>query len=154
MARWRGQNKEGVDLGVIRSFLPTTPAQRLRSTEADVQWIVDVRTRNWKTPARKLAFAAILHALAKHKVDFVLVGGLSAVLHGSPMATFDVDVIVADRPENLARLDDARRELSESGRADALDVKALDGPESYVDIKGNCPVLNLGRGFRVMDSET
>ena len=53
----------------------------------------------------------ILDELARHGVDFVLVGGLAAQTHGNTRMTNDVDVIPAPDPENLARLADALHAL-------------------------------------------
>lgn len=53
----------------------------------------------------------ILDELARHDVDFVLVGGLAAQTHGSTRMTNDVDVIPAPDPENLSRLANALRAL-------------------------------------------
>jgi hypothetical protein len=53
----------------------------------------------------------LLQALDRHGVDFVLVGGLAGVAHGSSYPTFDLDVAYArDRP-NLGRLVDALRDI-------------------------------------------
>ncbi len=49
-------------------------------------------------------FLAILRILAKHRVDFIVVGGVCAVLHGAPISTFDLDVVHSRQPENLRRL--------------------------------------------------
>ena len=43
----------------------------------------------------ELDIEAILRALAGHGVDFIVVGGVCAVLHGAPVATFDLDALVA-----------------------------------------------------------
>lgn len=53
----------------------------------------------------------ILEELAKHEVDFVLVGGMAAQTHGNTRMTNDVDVIPEPDPRNLARLADALRAL-------------------------------------------
>src|ERR1700733_12788319 len=47
---------------------------------------------------------ATLRALSEGRVDFILVGGLSAVLSGAPVHTYDVDVVHSREPENVARL--------------------------------------------------
>jgi hypothetical protein len=39
------------------------------------------------------------------------VGGVSAVLHGAPVTTFDLDIVHARDPENIARLSAALKEL-------------------------------------------
>jgi predicted nucleotidyltransferase len=48
--------------------------------------------------------AGTLRALREGGVDFILVGGLSAVLNGAPVNTYDVDVVHSREPENVARL--------------------------------------------------
>ncbi len=53
----------------------------------------------------------IFDELARHEVDFVLVGGMAAQTHGNTRMTNDVDVIPAPDPENLARLADALHAL-------------------------------------------
>jgi hypothetical protein len=53
----------------------------------------------------------IFDALAAHGVDFVLIGGLAGVAHGSSYPTYDVDIAYARDPENLEKLAAALREL-------------------------------------------
>jgi predicted nucleotidyltransferase len=45
----------------------------------------------------------ILRALADAKVDFILVGGMSAVLRGATINTYDIDIVHARNKENLDR---------------------------------------------------
>ena len=49
-------------------------------------------------------FLEILRTLSEYKVDFIVVGGVCAVLHGAPMATFDLDVVHSRSTDNLKRL--------------------------------------------------
>jgi hypothetical protein len=56
-------------------------------------------------------FAKILETLAKHKVEFIVVGGVCAVLLGAPVTTFDLDIVHARDSENLGRLQKALKEL-------------------------------------------
>ena len=46
----------------------------------------------------------LVRALAEAGVDFVVLGGLAAVLDGAPIATLDVDVVHSREPANLDRL--------------------------------------------------
>ena len=46
----------------------------------------------------------ILPILVRGKVDFILVGGMAAILHGSARVTFDVDVVYDRSPANIRRL--------------------------------------------------
>lgn len=49
-------------------------------------------------------FIKILRTLSKHNVQFIIVGGVCAVLHGAPVTTFDLDVVHARDADNLERL--------------------------------------------------
>lgn len=53
----------------------------------------------------------MLRVLRAHKVDFVVVGGVCAALHGSPISTEDLDVVHARTEDNLDSLEAALREL-------------------------------------------
>lgn len=50
-------------------------------------------------------------ALARHRVQYVVVGGLALNLHGVERATMDVDLVVALDPSNVAAAFDAFEEL-------------------------------------------
>ena len=47
---------------------------------------------------------ALLEGLLEAGVDFVLVGGLAAVVQGAPVTTMDVDIVHNRSPENIAKL--------------------------------------------------
>ena len=47
---------------------------------------------------------AILEGLMEAGVDFILVGGLAAVVQGAPVTTMDVDIVHSQSPENIAKL--------------------------------------------------
>ena len=49
----------------------------------------------------------ILSLLAKHDVDFVVVGGYAVAAYGSSLVTQDVDICCDFSPENLMRLQEA-----------------------------------------------
>lgn len=49
-------------------------------------------------------YREIFEHLTRYHVDFIVICGVAAALHGSPMATFDVDVCTTFEPENLARI--------------------------------------------------
>jgi hypothetical protein len=56
-------------------------------------------------------FLEILRTLSENKVDFIVVGGVCAVLHGAPMTTFDLDVVHSRSADNLKRLLSALKTL-------------------------------------------
>lgn len=62
----------------------------------------------------------ILAVLAGFNVDYVMIGGLAAALHGSDMVTTDIDITPEAGEANLARLSDALRALHARIRSDAL----------------------------------
>src|SRR6266478_3699191 len=47
---------------------------------------------------------AALRQLCESEVQFILVGGLAAVLNGAPIQTFDVDLVFSREPANIDRL--------------------------------------------------
>lgn len=49
----------------------------------------------------------VYSSLLKHKVKYVTIGGIAAILHGVPRATFDLDILIEATPENAQRLLDA-----------------------------------------------
>lgn len=52
-------------------------------------------------------FERLLRALAEHDVDFVIIGGIALVLHGSARVTQALDICYARDDENLRRLSQA-----------------------------------------------
>jgi hypothetical protein len=46
----------------------------------------------------------LLQALRRADVDFILIGGMAAIVHGSARLTFDLDILYRRVPENYPRL--------------------------------------------------
>lgn len=59
----------------------------------------------------KFDFKAILRTLNHYQVDFIVIGGVCATLHGAPVFTFDIDIVYSREAENLLRLEAALTEL-------------------------------------------
>ncbi len=55
--------------------------------------------------------SSLLATLRRNGVRFVLVGGVAAVVEGAPVSTFDLDIVHARDPRNVARLLEALGEL-------------------------------------------
>jgi hypothetical protein len=104
----------------------------------------------------------ILAALRSHGVNYVLVGGLAAAAHGSPLETDDVDVCLAPDDENLDRLGLSLLDLGadpvpdDTGDADRvsfnttagrLDCLELGG--RYSELSWNATDIDVGRGLNV-----
>jgi hypothetical protein len=49
-------------------------------------------------------FLPILRILGKHAVNFIVVGGVAAVVQGAPIMTLDLEVLYSTEPGNLSRL--------------------------------------------------
>jgi len=56
-------------------------------------------------------FQAMLEVLGNHGVEFIVIGGVSAVLNGAEVATWDLDIVHKRAPDNLPRLLAALEEL-------------------------------------------
>jgi len=48
--------------------------------------------------------SALLAQLCDAGVEFIVVGGAAAVIHGAPITTNDLDIVHQRTPENVARL--------------------------------------------------
>ncbi len=57
------------------------------------------------------SFREILRILSKHEVEYIVVGGVAAVIHGAPVTTFDLDALIRINEENAGRLIKALEEL-------------------------------------------
>jgi hypothetical protein len=68
----------------------------------------------------------ILASLCEHAVEFVVIGGLAAIAHGSRRMTRDIDIVVMPDDQNLSRLERALASLHglvlrEGGRSAPID---------------------------------
>ena len=84
-------------------------------------------------PPSSADITALLRALREHDVEFVVVGGVCAVLHGAPVATFDLDIVPERSEGNIERLIRALADLQAhhrdlAGRSIPPDAGRLRGP--------------------------
>jgi hypothetical protein len=63
----------------------------------------------------------VVDVLNRHGVRYVLIGGVAATLHGSPLRTGDTDVCPDNRPDNLEKLAAALRELKARIRTEGVE---------------------------------
>jgi predicted nucleotidyltransferase len=52
-------------------------------------------------------FRAILDLLLEHNVEFIVVGGVAAMFHGSARSTLDLDIVYARNRSNIQRIVEA-----------------------------------------------
>ncbi|MGY6555162.1 MAG: hypothetical protein ACXIUM_11655 [Wenzhouxiangella sp.] len=62
------------------------------------------------------SFREILEVLNQHQVEYIVVGGVAAVIHGAPTTTFDLDALVRVTHSNAVRLIEALSALDASFR--------------------------------------
>ncbi|MCP9485175.1 MAG: hypothetical protein MSC30_04905 [Gaiellaceae bacterium MAG52_C11] len=87
---------------------------------------------------------AVLRALNGHGVEYVLIGGVAAVLQGSPLPTYDIDITPAPGARNRARLLAALADLDGTALTDP------DGEQSDVSFYtpfGHVDVHHRPAGF-------
>ena len=63
----------------------------------------------------------VFSSFQKHKVKYIVIGGIASVLHGVPRATFDLDILIEATDNNAERLLEA---LIESGLGTASLITA------------------------------
>jgi predicted nucleotidyltransferase len=90
----------------------------------------------------------ILRILNDHQVEFIIVGGVCAVLHGAPITTFDLDLVHSRTPGNLDCLMKALIELDTYYRGHPKqlkpDVESLASPGHHLFITRFGPLDLLG----------
>jgi hypothetical protein len=107
---------------------------------------------------------AIIGALERHRVNYVLIGGLAGVLHGTDEITSDVDICPQMKGENIDRLQSAVEELGgrvdlevlasqplTPVRTDAGELKVVPEPpgsSGWDDLRRGSTREALGRGIR------
>jgi hypothetical protein len=97
-------------------------------------------------PFRPEALAATLNA---HGVDYVVVGGIAAIRHGSRRATRDLDVVPAPTPDNYARLAGALAALEAQLRG--VDAHRLDSDPTDPDVLAGGADLGLATAHGFLD---
>jgi hypothetical protein len=76
-------------------------------------------------PPRPPDLRALLTPLVRHGVDFVLIGGMAGISHGSSYPSYDLDVVYARDPNNIARLVNALGEVGVRLRGASADLPFL-----------------------------
>jgi hypothetical protein len=104
-------------------------------------------------------FERLLEALSGAGVEFILVGGVAATVHGSARLTQDIDVVYARARENLERLVTALAAHgpylrgAPSGLPFRFDTETLEGGLNFTLTTGlgDIDLLGGGRGGRYED---
>jgi hypothetical protein len=66
----------------------------------------------------------VFASFQRHDVKYLVIGGIAAILHGVPRATFDLDILIEASPKNAQNLLDALLE-AEMGTASLITPEEL-----------------------------
>jgi hypothetical protein len=140
---------DGVDVTLIEWMLSLTPAEGLAVLQDFVDGFGRIRSQ---LPTDR--FISILDTLVRNKVDFIVVGGVAAVLCRVPLSTFDFEIVHSTAPENLTRVEAALEELDAFGPLDLLG--AIGNGRTYDDLKPHASDVALRDDLHiaVLDLET
>ena len=77
--------------------------------------------------------SGLLRVLTEYDVDFIVIDGVCAVIHGAPVSTFDLDIVPERSDANIARLLHALSSIAAvhrdlAGRSIAPEGSRLSGP--------------------------
>ncbi len=93
---------------------------------------------------------AVLRALDEREVEYVLLGGVAAILQGSPLPTYDIDITPAPGARNRARLRHALADLDATALTATDDVERAIGKQNDVSLYtpfGHVDVHHRPAGF-------
>lgn len=91
-----------------------------------------------------LKLSQLLQTLVQGDVEFVLVGGLAAVAHGTTLHTRDIDICCRFSPENLMRLQEALTNLNPRHRMTPAKLPLALTEENCVGLRNLYLVTDLG----------
>lgn len=98
-------------------------------------------------------FAEFISLLEKHKVEYILVGGYSVVLHGYPRTTGDMDIWVRPSKENYHKLGNCFFDFGlplmpqELFLSESVDVFTYGRPPQAIDVMTKCKGLEFDAAF-------
>lgn len=91
----------------------------------------------------------VFASFQRHNTKYLVIGGIAAVLHGVPRATFDLDILIEATPENAQTLLDALLDAG-LGTAEMTTAKELLSQEITIfkdrvriDVQTSTPGLNF-----------
>jgi len=95
---------------------------------------------------------ALIATLERHRVDYVVIGALARVLHGSAETTDELDISPSTKERNLQRLEKALAELAPDTGVDADRLSAPSEPVLRVEtVHGKLAIVPEPAGTRGYD---
>lgn len=132
----------GIDLTLNQGNLKLSPEDRVRRGLAFADVVRQNRRGGADGLGRSMRLGPLLRALAHQGSDFVVIGSIAGLAHGSAYPTFDLDVAYAGRLENLNRLASALGEIGVQIDSQVLgdqDVHCFDTDFGTLDILRRVP---------------
>lgn len=136
--RW----ETGIDRTLNQSNLELSTEQRVQKGMEFADVVRENRCGGSEGLGRSLQPGRLLHPLRLSGVDFVVVGGIAGLVHGSAYPTYDLDIAYFDEPENLGCLASALEGLGlESIVADLAEetVQSIDTAFGTLDLVREIP---------------
>ncbi len=104
------------------------------------QYHIHLQTQKMQDSEPKII--ELLRVLYEYQVKFIIVGGVSAVLHGAPIATFDLDLVHCREQDNLNHLMAALSDLNAHYRGHPNRLKP--DPDSLASIGHHLLMTRFG----------
>lgn len=106
-------------------------------------------------PPKPPDLRALLAPLLSHSVDFVMIGGMAGLSHGSSYPSYDLDIVYARDRQNIQRLVEALREIGVRLRGAPaalpflLDAKTIENGSNFTFITphGDFDILGHADGM-------
>ncbi len=154
----------GIDQTLIRERLALTPAERLDYGIAFGNQVLEnspngcsaeAVVKDRALPPKAPDLDALLGPLVRHGVDFVLIGGMAGISHGSNYPSFDLEVLYADDRANVVRLLTALEEIgvrlrgAPAGLPFRLDAETIENGANltFITPQGDLDVLADAAGM-------
>ncbi len=96
----------------------------------------------------------VFSSFQRHNVHYVVIGGIAAILHGVPRATFDLDILIEATAENAQNLLDALTEARLGTAAMTSAQEVLDNEITIfqdrvrIDVQTSTPGLEFSKAWK------
>lgn len=96
--------KSDVDRTLLQSRVPMSVDDRFVDLGRSQSLVREFDTARTAQPRPMTDLPHMIRLLALHRIDFIVVGGMAAIAHGSARFTFDLEVVYSRDPDNVARV--------------------------------------------------
>lgn len=145
------ERETGIDLTLNRGNLELRPEHRVQRGLAFADVVRENRSGDDDDLGRSLRPGPLLGALDRHGVDFVVIGSIAGLAHGSAYPTYDLDLAYAGRLENLNRMAAALGEIGvqiDDNRLGEHNVFSFDTEHGALDILREIPGVDTYEQLR------